>query len=190
MPRIRFTWGMALAVPAIIFVAAVLQATAANHDLDPPAPLAYVLVFTGLYLVVGLVHELGHVVAGWALGLRWKELRVGLGLGVMLTDRSNGEQIVISLAGPAVHLLGSTALIMASGMGPDLADPVSMVGWLTLIEAVVNVVIPHPRLDGGRALLATWRCLRGRSAESFVSPRVEDEPTDTHEPKEALPWQR
>lgn len=188
MPRVEVRWGAVVLLPALILVGAVLQLMAVGAGLAPPPTAAYALAFAGTYLAVALVHELGHVAAGWALGLRWKELRIGLGIGVVLTDRSNGEQIAISLAGPAAHLACAVGLIAATGMSPDLTSPLSAAGWMLLAEAVLNLLVPHPALDGGRAAVAAWRCLRGRSAESFVNPRSEDGLIEAVEHEEVPPW--
>lgn len=139
----------------------------------------YIGLFVGTLLGIGLVHEMGHVAAGVALGARWTRLTIGLGFAVSLTRRSNGEQIVISLAGPAAHLVGVAVVLMWTQRSPLELDPVNIAAWFMLIEAGVNMLPIRP-LDGHRLFTAGWACLRGRSAETFAGIS-ESEPQHPHQ---------
>lgn len=169
MPRIEVRWTFPLLLLALGLIGWVVARYVAAER-----PWGFAAVFAAVYLLLALVHELGHVAAGLALGMKWKRMVLGLGVGVGLTTRSNGEQLVISIAGPAAHVIAAVVLIAATGFTPK-ADPVLLAAWFGMIEAVLNLLIPHPRMDGGRAAAAAIACLKGSTAETFAGgPPPED----------------
>lgn len=182
MPRIEVKPAFAALIALLMLTGMVISPVAIAYQQWSGSSLGYAGVFTLAMLGIALCHEAGHVLAGLALGLRWTLLRFTLGVGVGLSSRSNGEQIVVSLAGPAVHLI--VCLLLLMGHWPDkLGHPIAVAALMGVGDAVLNVLIVHPRLDGGRALRAAWQCLKGRTAERFASGPEEDEqaPVETSE---------
>lgn len=167
MPQIIIRPGFLVSLTVTGLLGLLLHQVAHQAGLGPGSALSYVAWFTGLHLAVILVHELGHVLVAAVLGVRWSALHLDLSISVSLDSRTNGDQVAISLAGPAVHTAAAAALVLSGGIWPvDLASPVSVVGWVLLFEAVWNM-LPLGSLDGRRALSASWACLRGGSKEFY-----------------------
>jgi stage IV sporulation protein FB len=109
-----------------------------------------------------LAHEMGHVLAGWIFGLRGDVILSGLG-GVIQgvsTLPQRWQRIVVLLAGPLVQivivagivglpLLPFPSVLRRGGLDFAIANGMSMVFWINLDWAVLNLLPIWP-LDGGR----------------------------------------
>ncbi|MCL4722282.1 MAG: M50 family metallopeptidase [Gammaproteobacteria bacterium] len=130
-----------------------------------PAQFAETLNWaTGVVILIMLgtmLHELGHVVAGLAVGHRWTKLVLdGAGIGVGMSPAPHGwHRITRSLAGPLVQLLVSVPLLAvvyvewAAGV-PVLTPQHSMwwVGGMSNLVLAVICLLPVPAWDGGKAI--------------------------------------
>lgn len=166
MPQIIIRHGFLVSLTVTGLLGLLLHELSRTFGPTGHSALGYIGIFVGLHLAVTLLHELGHVLVALVLGVRWSAIRFGLGISVDLDSRTNGDQVVISLAGPALHLVAAVALVLVSGVWPIDLSPLSAVGALLLAEAVLNM-LPLPGLDGRHALSAAWACVRGGSKEFY-----------------------
>jgi Zn-dependent protease len=144
---------------------AVLPLMAGLLALRPQPDMAARLAMASLPLVGALcvlLHEAGHALAGLALGLpvrRVALLPAGGATQFARQPRAGREELLTSIAGPAVSLL-----IVALAAGAGLAaGAVREAAWsLALFNVAVFVAnaLPALPLDGGRAMRA-FLCLRG-----------------------------
>ncbi len=135
-------------------------------------PLA---VVTG-FVVITLIHEVGHAVA-----IRAKGLRAGfmvfipfIGGAVTLKDqpRSAYDDAIIGLAGPAA---GTAASLVCLQIYKWSADPLwLLIAWLGFVLNLFNL-LPIGMLDGGRisAAVTKWMWLLGGGAIVY---KVFDQP--------------
>lgn len=148
----------------ILWVAAVqwMQGT----PLDAFKGVLFILV---LFACV-ILHEFGHIIAGWRYGIRTPDVTLLPIGGVAAMERmpeKPGQEIVVALAGPAVNLVIAAVLTLLLGLRFDPAqmsvEALQSSFWAQV--AVANVVllvfnlIPAFPMDGGRvlrALLAMW----------------------------------
>lgn len=151
------TIGLTVSLGCIAALAAVCRCAVAHIAFGPELAIAWLML-----LALPVVHELGHVLAGWALGCRCVGARTGFAPCVDLEARDGhrrtpGEQIVISLGGP---LLGLAASVVC---GVIDAHPGSL-GWASpgvvggVLFGLVNLanLLPLPGSDG-RKIFTTWR---------------------------------
>lgn len=158
--------------------------------------VALVLTYTALYMVAGALtartapfpealnwsagvvilillgtvfHELGHVIAGLALGHRWTRVVLnGAGLGVGMSPAPTGwHRVLRSLAGPLVQIAIAIPLLAMVSLEPAEATAGTFqysVWWAggasNLVLAVINL-LPFPRWDGGNALAGVREALSG-----------------------------
>ena len=105
-----------------------------------------------------LLHELGHLLALWLLGVRAAALRPELtGLRIDYAASGNpAEELLAAAAGPAAGLCYAW---LASRLGARLSDKVLLLSaGLSLALSLFNL-LPAPPLDGGRiaaSLLSLW----------------------------------
>ena len=135
---------------------------------DGSAPYLLALAFAVLSLLSVLGHELGHVIAALALGLRVRRVFIFLlgGVSEIQPEPSRaGQELLVSAAGPlasagigAVAWLGSLGTADHSALGVELRVLV----WSNFVIAVFNA-LPGLPLDGGRVLRAAiWGLTRSR----------------------------
>ncbi len=160
---VRIT-GSALFVLAFL----VLQGGAA----DMGSSLLWGLVIFGSILV----HEMGHALAGRALGVEPKGIVLhGFG-GLCMYDRpmSAGKGLLVTLAGPGAGLLlGGLAFVI----GRVVSIPGPLLGWLVLTNVFWSLfnLLPMLPLDGGMAVrhgleLVTTRGKAARVARALTVP--------------------
>ena len=124
------------------------------YYLDTDGMLRYCLLGAGL-------HELGHLLAIYALGGRVVRLRLScVGAEMVISGRyplSHWGQIFSALAGPAVNLL----VVFLLSVGGGATDTCHLVIGLNMALACFNL-LPIAQLDGGRAL---WHLLANFCAD-------------------------
>lgn len=126
-----------------------------------------------LILLGTMLHELGHVVAGLAVGHRWTRLVLnGAGIGVVVQPVPYGwQRITRSLAGPIVQLLVSIPLLavfyLELAAGAPVRTAQHSVWWVggasNLVLALVNL-LPVPGWDGGKVLAGIRDLRNGKPA--------------------------
>ena len=98
--HVRMYWAAAIVMP-LLFLRWVPGATAGERGL-------YTAIgFVGLFLIIW-THEMGHIAAGWRYRIRTDLITLSPLGGVAhmgAPAQTPREEMVISLAGPAVHLL-------------------------------------------------------------------------------------
>ena len=93
--------------------------TEKNLEISPAFVLLLCLFFYadpwglfGPFLLAAFCHELGHVVACWAVGAPVQQLRIGFGGAVLQTPpMSYPAECLCTLAGPLVNLILCLALL-------------------------------------------------------------------------------
>jgi Zn-dependent protease len=125
-----------------------------------------------LVLLGTTVHELGHVLAGAAVGHRWtKVILNGAGLGVVILPAPRGwHRITRSLTGPLVQVLVALPMLAAlllEGPGGYVAIRTGRysVWWVAgasnLLLAAFNL-LPFRGWDGGKVLAGISDVIAGR----------------------------
>lgn len=152
--------------------AAVWAASAAEEGIRPAALL--------LLELAALIHELGHLAAAVACGVRITGMRLDLfGARLELPGLlSYRQELLVALGGPAANLLTATVLFRAwtacgcpvCGASPSLSGWALVLGVLlpaSLGLCAVNL-LPVASLDGGRIL----SCLLSLTLGADVARRV------------------
>lgn len=152
--------------------AAVWAASAAEEGIHPAA-----LLLLGL---AALIHELGHLAAAVACGVRITGMRLDLfGARLELPGLlSYRQELLVALGGPAANLLTATVLFRAwtacgcpvCGASPSLSGWALVLGVLlpaSLGLCAVNL-LPVASLDGGRILSCLLSLTLGADAARRV----------------------
>ncbi len=131
----------------------------------------WMLVWVMVVLVGILAHELGHAFAGRRLGLEpWIRLMAFGGMTGWMRPRplTAGQQILISVAGPAVGIsIGSAVLVGGlggafAGASPAVLQVLDYVLWVNLGWGILNL-LPILPLDGGHILASVAGLVAGRN---------------------------
>jgi Peptidase family M50 len=138
-------------------------------------------------VMVLIVHEAGHVLAGVAVGFRWKHVRVGriqldrslrfsqtsgaesLGGTLFFAEEMKGRRlkcIVVLASGPLANLLSGLLVLILPGQKSLVAGLFIAVSFYS---GVINL-IPFPGRGVGSDGLKIWRALfRQRNHERFIA---------------------
>ncbi len=131
----------------------------------------WMLIWVLIVLVGILAHELGHAFVGRRLGLEpWIQLMAFGGMTGWMRPRplTAGQQIVISVAGPAVGItIGGAVLLLGSagvfaGAPPAVLRVVNSVLWVNLGWGILNL-LPILPLDGGHITASVAGMVAGRN---------------------------
>jgi membrane-associated protease RseP (regulator of RpoE activity) len=132
-----------------------------------------------MVVLVGiLAHELGHAFAGRRLGLEpWIRLMAFGGMTGWIRPRplTPGQQILISVAGPAVGISIGGAVLVAGLAGvfadasPAVLQVLDYVLWVNLGWGILNL-LPILPLDGGHILASVAGLVAGRNGR--IAARV------------------
>jgi Zn-dependent protease len=164
--HVRMYWAAAVLMP-VIFLRWIAPSTATAAETLVLAAIAFVLLF-----VVVWTHEMGHIAAGWRQRIRTDLITLSPLGGVAHMNApasSPREEIFVTLAGPAVHLVWLAVfwplqlLLPAQLLAVDgwAWSPLAFTLWylVTLNTGLLLFnLLPVFPLDGGRvfrALLAT-----------------------------------
>jgi len=167
--RLHYSWLVVALVGVPILVTFMLPAYLPS--LGRFARIGLALLVAASYVLVVIVHELGHLLAAHLLRLRVATLNLyPLGAITRLPDRQRGPVAAfwVSAAGPAFSLALWLALMRIAAYSTPGAWPTVMltiVGQLSLYLALVNL-LPGLPLDGGRMVRAVLWWLGG----TFESP--------------------
>ena len=153
-----------LLVLALIFGAGLsamsMAAVITDAPLDNENIASQAALFCLLYQISILVHELGHGLAGRAVGLGWTKLALGWRVYVHIRPQATyAQQVVISFTGPFLHALCGVLMILL-GQG---SLTVLISGVVITLEGVLNLLLPvHRNTDATKLYRSIWHTLRGR----------------------------
>jgi Zn-dependent protease len=123
--------------------------------------------FAAGFVVLLLIHEMGHVIALRREGIKASAPMFIPFLGAVITSRSLGDNAVaearVGLAGPVLGSIGSAACILVwHATGDDIWRALAYTGFLLNLFNLLPVV----PLDGGRAMaaMAPWMWFVGFAA--------------------------
>jgi len=138
----------------------------------------WMLVWVVVVLTGVLAHELGHAFAGRRLGLEpWIRLMAFGGMTGWMRPRqlTAGQNILISVAGPAVGISIGGAVLVAgfagvfAGASPAVLRVLDYVLWVNLGWGILNL-LPILPLDGGHILASVAGLVAGRNGR--IAARV------------------
>lgn len=174
-PRIlllpQWPWSLVLSAAILAFSAVI----AAIAGYSPTNAALVGLVATGAFVLITVLHEVAHAVAGICLGRRFYWFQLGakpaVELGVSTRD---GNQLLISGAGLLAQAMASCALLgfalTAEQFGSPMHDGLGGGGILGLGHALLSLFAPIKESDGCKiwgsiqALIRRRRRLEGDSA--------------------------
>lgn len=140
----------------------------------------------GLLLLVFLcvlLHEFGHVVAALRYGITTPKITlypIGGIASLTRIPKRPAEELIVSLAGPAVNFaIAGVLLLISGGFSADgiplgLGTEFSMIQQLIGINLILGFfnLIPAFPMDGGRALRAILAMWVPRDKATFVAARI------------------
>lgn len=108
------------------------------------------------WVIAAVLHELGHIIALRCMGVRVRQLRLGLSGAKLFTEPlTSGQEFVAALAGPAVGVL----LLGAAASLPRIAI-------CGAVQSAYNLLPVYP-MDGGRAVRCGMELLHIRCAQTI-----------------------
>jgi Zn-dependent protease len=156
---VRMYWAGAILTPIVMLRTLTFGATSGSQ-------LLQALLFSALLFLVVWSHEMSHIAAGWRRGLQAEVITLSPLGGVAHMNgpvTSPRDELFVTLAGPAVHLLWLAVFwplelllpVHVWGVGgfDPIADSVRYLVGLNLGLMLFNLLPLFP-LDGGRALRA------------------------------------
>lgn len=160
--HVRMYWAAAVLMPLLF-----LTWTSPGAGTTTEALVLAAILFVCLFVVV-YTHEMGHIAAGWHYGIRSDLITLSPlgGLAHMNAPaRTPREEAVITLAGPAVHLVWLAVVWPLWAVLPDrVLDldgwawcPIAFAVWFlktTNLSLLLFNLLPIFPLDGGRVLRA------------------------------------
>lgn len=146
---------------------------------EPWPVLPYCVLFVASVQLATAFHESGHVIVGRRFGWSWAQICLGSRVAVLLvedddTAKTYRQQLAVSAAGPAGTLTCGIVLGMAALLSGAGASPFLVVAVVSVIEGVLQLVVPTPNSDA----TSIWRCLcamsqgRGRSLTATTDTRT------------------
>ena len=157
-----------LARPSLLLMGIVLVVVFAPRFEDQTQTDPYVVAaifVVALYASV-LLHEIAHVLAARAFGMRVPSVTLNLLGGETSIEgesRTPWQELVTAIVGPLVSLaIGLGARATADNLDPGvLHDVIWSIGWVNILVAVFNM-LPGLPLDGGRVFRAVIWQVTGR----------------------------
>ncbi|WP_375003796.1 M50 family metallopeptidase [Aeromicrobium sp. CTD01-1L150] len=151
-----------LLVAGVVLVA--LFAPRFDHAGADPYLVGVVFV-VALYASI-LVHELAHVGAARAFGMRVPSVTLHLLGGethIVGRSRGPGADALIAFVGPVASAAIGVVVLLAvdASAHPTTQQVLWSLGWINLLIAAFNL-LPGPPLDGGRVVAAAAWSLSGR----------------------------
>ena len=141
--------------------------------------LPYCVLFVASVQLATAFHESGHVIVGRRFGWSCARICLGSRVAVLLieendTDKTYRQQLAVSAAGPVGTLicgivLGAAALLAGAGASPFL-----VVAVVSVIEGVLQLVVPTPKSDATNIWRCLWAMSQGRGREPYGHDRYED----------------
>ncbi|MET0766199.1 MAG: site-2 protease family protein, partial [Aeromicrobium sp.] len=154
--------------PSLLVMGAVLVIVFAPRYEDRSGTSPYVLaaVFVVALYASVLVHEIAHVLAARAFGMRVDSVTLHLLGGETLIEgesRTPWQELATSIVGPLASLaIGLVSFALADSMGIGTgADIVWSIGYVNIVVAIFNM-LPGLPLDGGRVFKAIIWQVTGR----------------------------
>ncbi|MET0952230.1 MAG: site-2 protease family protein [Aeromicrobium sp.] len=154
--------------PSLLVMGAILVIVFAPRYEDRSGTSPYVLaaVFVVALYASVLVHEIAHVLAARAFGMRVDSVTLHLLGGETLIEgesRTPWQELATSIVGPLASLaIGLVSFALADSMGIGTgADIVWSIGYVNIVVAIFNM-LPGLPLDGGRVFKAIIWQVTGR----------------------------
>lgn len=150
--HVRMYWAAVVFMP-LIFLSRLQPANATE------AILLMAICFVGLFAIIW-THEMGHIACGWRFRIRTDKITLGPlgGLAHLNAPASTPrEELLISLAGPAVHLVWLLFLWPLEWLMPEGTFYPGFAVWYLIVTnqaLLLFNLLPIFPLDGGRALRA------------------------------------
>lgn len=150
-------------VTAESFAAVLVHQIALQRGLSVPTliPLELlVMVGAAIALLSIIIHEGGHVIGFFLVGLKWHTATIGIRPSVYAVgSRNHYQQTLISGLGPLCQLAYGAGMVLVSPPWSMLA----VIGWFTLVDGTCNLLIPLGRgSDAAKLYWSLGQCLIGR----------------------------
>jgi len=150
--HVRMYWAAVVFMP-LIFLSRLPTASATG------AIGLMVICFVGLFAIIW-THEMGHIACAWRFRIRTDKITLGPlgGLAHLNASASTPrEELLIALAGPAVHLVWLLVLWPIEWLLPEGTFYLDFAVWYLIVTnqaLLLFNLLPIFPLDGGRALRA------------------------------------
>ena len=144
------------------FTVMTMSAVITDEPLGSERIAGQAALFCLLYQIALLVHEIGHGLAGRAVGLGWTKLALGWRVYVHIRPQATyAQQVVVSFTGPFLHALCGMLMVLL-GQG---SLTVLISGAIITLEGVLNLLLPlHRNTDAAKLYRSIWYTLRGHGS--------------------------